>query len=205
MRSLSSKPSVFIIESLGFEDEQKGRLEGEVLRRMLALSGKEAEYRYVRTKQELRVVLEQFQASRLRYLHISCHGDSDGLATTLDDLPFAEFAELVRPYLVKRRLFVSACEAASPKLARHLLPGSGCLSIVGPVGDIRFDDAAVVWAAFYHLMFRLDATRMTAKTIRRVLTNVCRTFDVGMCFFRDGGDGDVCREVISANDGAAIS
>jgi hypothetical protein len=39
-----TRPGVFIIESLDFEDEKNRRFEGQILRDMLILSGKEVEY-----------------------------------------------------------------------------------------------------------------------------------------------------------------
>ena len=44
-----SKSSVFIIESLTFEDENKERFEGKFLSHILKLSGIETKYYYIRT------------------------------------------------------------------------------------------------------------------------------------------------------------
>jgi hypothetical protein len=59
-----TKAEVFIVESGQPEDEADSLLEGEVLRQMLWLSGKTAQYRYIRTLPELRFVLDQFDASQ---------------------------------------------------------------------------------------------------------------------------------------------
>jgi hypothetical protein len=96
-----SKPEVFIVESLTFDDESKGRFEGRILSQLLALSQKACEYRYIRTKRELEVVLREFSLSRYRYLHLSCHGDDSSMSTTLDTVPFSEFGPLVAPHLQK--------------------------------------------------------------------------------------------------------
>lgn len=37
---------------------------------------------------------------------------------------------------------------------------SGCLSVLGPEGEINFDDAAIFWTAFYHLMFKKNPDAM---------------------------------------------
>jgi hypothetical protein len=64
------------------------------------------------------------------------------------------------------------------------------------VGPIDFDQAAIVWAAFYHLMFREDRARMNSGTMRRVLSDVWRTFGVRMRVFWERGDGEVRAEVL---------
>src|ERR1700688_2947072 len=102
-----SQPEIFIIESLDFKDERAGRLEGRIISEILALSGKKCEYCYIRTKRELKALLEQFASSSYRYLHLSCHGNDGSMFTTLDPIQFSELGRLIRTYLRKRRLFVS--------------------------------------------------------------------------------------------------
>jgi len=161
-----SKPEVFIIESLNFEDERAERFEGRIISQILALSGKKCEYCYIRTKRELKVLLKQFASSSYRYLHLSCHGNHGSVFTTLDPIPFSEFGPLIRPYLRKRRLFISACSVTNRTLAEAIMPASGCYSILGPDQNIYFSDAAVLWASFYHVMFSADSTAMKYKTIK---------------------------------------
>lgn len=161
-----SQPEIFIIESLDFKDERAERFEGRIISQILALSGKKCEYCYIRTKRELKALLEQFKSSHYRYLHLSCHGSSDSMFTTLDPIPFTEFGSLIRPFLSKRRLFVSACSATNRTLAEAIMPDSGCYSILGPDEDILFSDAAVLWASFYHVMFNADSEAMKYKTIK---------------------------------------
>jgi hypothetical protein len=124
-------PQLFIIESLNFENENDGHLEGGILRDILRLSSRGADYMYIRTSRELAVALEHFQDSGKRYLHLSCHGNDHTISLTLDHLSFTEFGNLVKPYVERRRLFVSACEVVNPGLAAAVLPDSDCYSLVG--------------------------------------------------------------------------
>jgi hypothetical protein len=174
---------VFIIESLTFGDETHRR-EGEILSRILGMADKSAAYWYIRTKAELRRVLQKFGQSGKRYLHISCHGNPTSLCTTLDEVPFSDFAQLARPYLAGRRLFISACEATNTAFVKAILPNSGCHSVIGPVGAVEFGDAAIMWAAFYHLMFKLDDQAMNRRNLEAVLTKTSATFGVGMRYYR---------------------
>ncbi len=187
--------SVFIIESLEFDDETAGRLEGDVLTQILRLSGKDAEYRYIRTKKELEAVVGQFAESGMRYLHFSCHGNDGALFTTLDEVPFRELRRMLQPHLKGRRVFVSACEAVNPALAEALLPDTGCYSIIGPAGDVGFGDAAVMWAAFYHLMFKQNASAMKGADIRAVLKALVNTFHVPMTYIRQRPEHPFWREL----------
>jgi hypothetical protein len=179
----SSDPSVFIIESVAFEDEQAGRREGSILSDLLGLSGKASAYFYLRTSRELEAVLDEFKRSRMRYLHISCHGDDGALETTLDRIPHTALAAMLEAYLDGRRLFISACDATNKHLAREVMGRVRCLSIIGPAGEVTFGDAATMWAAFYHLMFGLSAESMSSPNIRKVLETVATTFQVPFEYF----------------------
>ena len=178
-----SKPKVFIIESLCFDDENNQRFEGEFLSQILHLGCKKSKYYYIRTKKELKKVLKIYKKSNYRYLHISCHGNATSIWTTLDGIKFPEFAELLRPYLKKKRLFISACSAVNDNLAKLVIPPSGCYSLVGPNKEIGFNDAAIVWASFYHLIFTENTKKMKRVDILSILKKVKNTFGASLNYF----------------------
>lgn len=178
-----SVPEVFIIESLDFEDEEQGRYEGKILSDILHLSGKKSIYYYIRTKVELEEILDKFWETDYRYLHISCHGNGYEMATTLDSIPFKELAKLVEPVLENRRLFLSACSMTNEKLAKEIIPSSDCLSIIGPSKDINFNDAAILWASFYHLMFRDNYKIMNRENLLRNTKSVAQMYKVPMNYY----------------------
>ena len=182
-----TKPEVFIVESLDFDDEREQRFEGRIVSQILALSGKRCEYYYIRTKRELREVLTRFSDSGYRYLHLSCHGDQGSMYTTLDRIPFSRLAPLLRPHLDNRRLFVSACSMTNDALARRIMPQSGCYSILGPDQDIRFSDAAILWASLYHVMFAADSTAMKRTVLKAKAQEVADMYGVRLNYIgRDG-------------------
>jgi len=167
-----TRPGVFIIESLKLSDEKKIRFEGKILRDILLLSGKEVEYWYVRTWKELTEgIFQRFYDSGLRYLHLSCHGNDESVCLTFDTVPFQEFGQEIQSYLPNRRLFVSACQVVNKAFAKAANPDEECYSIIGPEGEIGFDDAVVMWASFYHLMLR-NSKAMRAKEIRATLRSL---------------------------------
>lgn len=73
MRLYVTQPTVCIVESLHFLEEQTHR-EGEIISRTLQLSRKPTAYVYIRTVDELRAVAQEFGNSDHRYLHLSFHG-----------------------------------------------------------------------------------------------------------------------------------
>ncbi len=187
-----SQPEIFIIESLKFEDEHAERFEGRIISQILRLSGKQCEYCYIRTKRELKEMLNQFATSKYRYLHLSCHGAKDTIFTTLDDIPFTDFGLLIKPFLRKRRLFMSACSATNRALAESIMPDSGCYSILGPDQDIYFSDAAVLWASFYHVMFAADSEAMKYKTIQAKAQEVSDMYRVKLTLIGHKEDSAKC-------------
>jgi hypothetical protein len=176
-------PNVFIIESLKLADETNDHFEGRFLKHILKLAGREVRYFYIRTRKELIEILDEFENSGFRYLHISCHGNKNGLALTLDDLPIGDLATEVGPYLNKRRLFLSACKIATPSLAKALLPSSGCYSVIGPSRSVYFDEAALYWASLYHFLFKNDATAIKRLDLEKNLLRLSTVFDLGIKYF----------------------
>lgn len=185
---------VFIIESLPPADPP----EGEVLRQVLAFAGKKARYEQVRSRAELDAALLHFEQSSFRYLHISCHGAADRLCLAEGDMEYREVGYALRPRLRNRRVFFSACELGNRALAQELLPESGCYSMVGPRDRISFGDAALVWASFYHLMFRADANAIKRDPLLCQLRKVAALFEVAMNFFSASRSKGIRADLIDA-------
>jgi hypothetical protein len=180
----TTKPEVFVIESLGPDDEGNGRFEGSIISQMLNLHGKQCKYRYVRTRKHFIQAVKQFANSDYRYLHISCHADRRGMCTTnQDEIDHAELGQILRPHIRNKRLFLSACEMVNEYLVREIIPGSGCNSVVGPSVKVAFSDAAILWASFYHLMFSHSFRSMGHEALKKYLRRTSRMFQVDMSYF----------------------
>ncbi len=178
-----SKPDVFIIESLSFDDEAHERYEGKLLSNILKLNGKNPIYFYIRTRRELDEVMDRFEDSKYRYLHISCHGSSNSMETTLDSISFKELGEIIRPCLDYRRLFLSACSMVNEALAKKMLVNSKCHSLIGPYEPVNFSDAAIFWSSFYHLMFNVNDNSMKLKEIQASLKKLTNLFGVPINYY----------------------
>ena len=183
--AVTTRPELFIIESLTLEDEQAGRQEGEILARMLRLSGKaDTKYYYIRTERELDEIIDLFDESEYRYLHFSCHANSREMGTTFDTISYAALGTMLKPCLKGRRVFTSACEMANNALAGELLKDTGCYSLIGPTAKINFDDSAAFWVTFYHLLFKQDQRRMKHRDIEFYVAELSTLFNEPVAYFR---------------------
>lgn len=186
---IKTEPELFIIESLRLEDEKAARQEGDLISRMLHLAGKTGtQYFYIRTKRELEEIIDVFDDSRCRYLHISCHADRHGMATTFDNISYVELGKMLAPCLEGRRVFVSACEMATENLAAEILKGTGCYSLIGPKRKINFDDAAAFWVSFYHLMFKANDLKMGRADLRKRITELSAIYEEPISYFSSRTD-----------------
>jgi hypothetical protein len=176
-------PKVFIIESLDFKDEKNGHFEGEVISKILNFSSIEHKYYYIRTRQEFEHVIGLFKKSKYRYLHISCHGNSNALYTTLDEIPFNELELIFEDALDNKRLFLSACSVTNSKLADVVLKDTNCYSLIGPAKDINMDDAAIFWAAFYQIMFKKNPKGMNKARLENTLQSLLSAFEVPIKYY----------------------
>ncbi|MGC4102848.1 hypothetical protein [Ferruginibacter sp.] len=181
-----TEPKVFIIESLEFEDEDKNYFEGGIISEILRLSEIETKYYYVRTKKEFKKVLSFFKESNYRYLHISCHGGDNSIWTTFDEINNDKLGLLLKDLLYKKRLFLSACSVVNEEIAKSIIPSSQCNSIIGPKNNIAFRDSAIMWAAFYHLMFnddQDDSIVMSRAKLLKNLQKIVNTFEQPLEYF----------------------
>lgn len=184
MTAIRTEPELFIIESLTLDDEKAERQEGDIISRMLQLSGKTGtQYYYIRTVRELEEMIDLFDDSNYRYLHISCHADRNGMATTFDPVSYADLGKMLRPCLSNRRVFVSACQMANESFAKELLLDSGCYSLIGPKQDIAFGNAAAFWVSFYHLMFKANELKMKREILQRRITELSALYEEPINYF----------------------
>ncbi|SEN03723.1 hypothetical protein SAMN05192574_102256 [Mucilaginibacter gossypiicola] len=171
---ITTNPNVFIIESLDWDDEENNRFEGRLLADMLELSGKQPIYKYIRTSQEFEYFFDEFCNSEYRYLHISCHGSSESIATTFGEMSFADLAEIMEGRLKGKRIFLSACEAVNQSFADTIIYASECNSVVGPTTKLYTSDALIFWSSFYHIIFKENPIKMDMRMIKNALNNLMK-------------------------------
>lgn len=177
---MGSVNGVFIIESLDIADEKEELFEGEILKRMLKMLDVEVKYVYIRTRNELKYFIDEFEKSDYKYLHISCHGNDEGIGMTLNDetISFSQLDDMFSDYGRNKRVFFSSCSVMSSDNIINEMSETQFLSITGPLTDISFQEGAIFWASFYHLMFTADETGMNNEHLKDTLQKLSTTFDV---------------------------
>jgi hypothetical protein len=178
-----SKYGVFIIESMDTVSESNGKLDGRTLKAILDLCDIPNQYRYIRTKLEFEKIIEEFEDSSYRFLHLSCHADNKGIELTYEDVDFDELDLMLGHALHHRRLFLSACKVAAFELAEHFIPKYHCFSVIGTPDEIDYDRAAIFWSSFYYLMYFNDPKQMVQADILPTLLKVSDTFNVNLNYF----------------------
>jgi hypothetical protein len=86
------------------------------------------------------------------------------------------------------------------------MPNSGCYSILGPDQDIYFNDAAILWASLYHVMFAWDSTAMTGSVLRRKAQAVANMYQIRLNYFgrdRSTKQGYVSKTIIPEDEPVA--
>lgn len=178
-----AKYGVFIIESLSLDDEKGQFRDGFVLKQMLSMCQIENEYYYIRTERELSRIIKIFKKSDLRYLHLSCHANSNSLGLTFDTLTYKAFGEVVGNYLAGKRIFISACEASNSRFAKELISKYKCLSIIGSPIDVEFAQAATFWSGFYYNMDRIDTGKMSQPDILNEIEILSDAFEIPINYY----------------------
>jgi hypothetical protein len=154
---------VYVIESPSSEDLLDERTEGRALTEALRLSRIKAAYSlatdratfYRALGERLKQVLLA-QPDTIPHIHISCHGDANGLQLT-DGSPISwdELRQLLLPLnkALNDRLLVCMSSCFGASAARTAMWVSGDLpffALVGHPGALAWSDGAVAYIAFYH-------------------------------------------------------
>ena len=144
--------AVFILESEGASDLVDRRSEGEGLERLLPLM----EYKCVLRKADCRAAflnhLEVFSRSGCEILHISCHGNTQGLGLTNGDfVTWVELFAALKKTNVPFILNLSSCEATGQDELIKLFNSSDDrpFMIAGSSESLTWDEAFIAWGLIY--------------------------------------------------------
>lgn len=197
-----TKPETFILESLNTDDEEKGRFEGKILYDILKLQGKNPIYYYFRTQIELVKFSEIFRKSGYRYLHLSCHGNTEALEFTFTKCDYNTFADIFERKLNNRRLFISGCSLGNKQLAeKTFIKSGGMYSLTAPIREVFFDQTTSFWPAFYYMMHAWDSSNMKKHRLQYVLNHLTSVFEISLAhYFKNTALGGVVDEQIFLSD-----
>jgi hypothetical protein len=157
---------VHIIESPSPDDLLNGRTEGRVLNEILNLANIPHCYNLATTKQTLYTALEarlneaskKFQ--KYPILHLSMHGNKNGISLTDNTfLPWADLQAMLTPLnnFLKGELLIciSSCFGSyGCEMAMNEDKDEPFWALVGNNYTVSWEDAAVAYVTFYHLLFK---------------------------------------------------
>ena len=149
----------------------------------MRLSNIPCEYRNVDSVKKLTQAVEDFRKSKLRYLYLSCHADTDGIAINGYDVSNAELAEIFKGNVKKKRLFLSACKAGNRNMATAFINKSGGQSIIGAPIDLYFDKAALFWPSFFHVINMAEQDKMNKQSLSKTLKQCVDLFEIPINYY----------------------
>ena len=174
---------VLVAESLDEEAVYHEQREGLAVAEIGRLLGIEIKYRQIIEMNSLKRAVEEARSWNAIILHLSCHGDEDGIQLTdRSEIAWRELAKLTQPHATSARaLVVSACSGGVPGLTKHL--GKGDLRpygfIVGPTGGIELSDACVAWCLFYRRLIHQDK-KLNKVAVFAAVKDINSYLDVGI-------------------------
>lgn len=157
---------VHIIESPSDNDLLDGRMEGKALSQAFDLANIPYSYNLVTTnatlKEALTTKLNQALQThqKLPILHISMHGNSDGIALTNNEfLSWEDLRTELTPLLNNMQgallICMSSCFGGSGcRMAMHQESDHPFWALVGNSTEALWADAAVAYITFYHSFFK---------------------------------------------------
>ncbi len=186
---------IFVLESPDPIDALQGRSEGPALAAIGKLIGHEVLTFLIRSKRELRETCQYVSSldpdhdahrrpDRPLCLHVSAHGNASGLGIGADFLRWEALAGAIEAFLSadmqhkgKRIIVLSACQAEQQKLSGAIQNLVARKKAVSPPkylfctsGEIPWQNAAVGWTLFYHLL--PDANLDEKESVQGVLDKI---------------------------------
>lgn len=183
---MSANMRVFIIECPNPIDLLQGRNEGRSLEQICKLVGHEVFCFHPQSKKDLIKVCRYISSIDREHdgsdkpdlpicIHISSHGEEDGLFFGKDLVGWNELLEALEPVCTKKSIYkgeniliISACEAKEQKLTNRIqktVKENKSLKppkhfFVTADEDVYWNDAVVAWALFYN---KIPKTKLSKK------------------------------------------
>jgi len=178
---------VYIVEASYPKDFFRQNLDGLATHNLLLLIGIKSQLRMVLNRTYLKKAIREALRDGYDVLHLSCHGDDDGIALPDDDeLSWEDFSELFPESEQTPVLIMSSCKGAATGIAaafskhRHPPP-----FIFGSEEALDYDFYAAAWSLLYRRLWRdgvnRDAGQHAIEQITAVLHHsfIYRRWDKG--------------------------
>ena len=157
---------VHVIESPSSHDLLSERTEGRVLSESLQIADIPHRYNLAADRATLMVALEDRliekweQTKKLPILHLSMHGNEEGVALTSGEYIFwHDLREILMPLVRVMRgsllVCMSTCFGSNGcRMAMYTDSEPHFWALVGHTGKAGWADAAIAYSSFYHLLFK---------------------------------------------------
>lgn len=195
---MPSTMRVFIIECPNPIDLLQGRNEGKSLEQICKLVGHEVIIFQPKSKNDLATVCRYISSIDREHdgsdnpdlpicIHISSHGEEDGLYFGKDLLSWNELLDALEPICTRKSIYkgekiltISACEAREQQLTKKIQKKCKINKAFQPprhlfvtaAEDVYWNDAVVAWALFYNKIPKINLGKK--KKILRVLSVIDR-------------------------------
>jgi hypothetical protein len=177
---------VFIIECPNPIDLLQGRNEGKSLEQICKMVGHEVFCFHPKSKNDLETICRYISSIDREHdgsdnpdlpicIHISSHGEEDGLVFGKDLIGWNELLQALEPIFTKKSIYkgeniltISACEAKGQQLTKRVqkaMKDSQSLKppkhlFVTADDDVYWNDAVIAWALFYN---KIPKTKLSKK------------------------------------------
>jgi len=188
---LNYMPKVFIIDSNFPEDHFHDRADGVVTQYILKALGLRADLRLALDRKHFTAGVKRALKARCDVLHISTHGDADGVALCDDQLgsstrqgfTWVDFVGLFQgEQNVPTALVLAACKGASRGLVEAFAQAEKRPMIIVGSSDDRYPaDYVAAWALLYRQFQRSGITRDTAQS---ALDSICAVVHKKFRYYR---------------------
>lgn len=204
------KLRIFLIESPSPLDLLQNRTEVKALEEICLILGFEVKRFFVNSKQELTNQIK-YISSIFEYLeddddttlcvHISAHGNNEGLEFGSDFIEWKVFLKTIEPVLRKSYEFskdiilvFSACGSGKQKITNEFKKLSKLIDDIAPPkylfvtaeDEVDWEDALIAWSNFYHQVSKISMNKKFA--VQKVLNKIKSNCEITLRYFRWDAD-----------------
>lgn len=174
---------VYIVEASNSEDFFDQSLDGVSVHSFFNTIGIDSKLRMVLNKKYLKKAVGEAIEDGFDVLHLSCHGNDDGIALSdKTNLSWVEFAALFPRFDKAPALVMSSCRGAVKGISnafvdkRHPPP-----FIFGSEKTLRYDTYAAAWALLYRQLSRHGLSRETGQ---EAMEHIIAVFHISFVYRR---------------------
>ncbi|HGS5294531.1 TPA: hypothetical protein ACMDR2_003568 [Vibrio cholerae] len=166
-----ARHEILILESRSPKDIYDDRFEAGTLKQVLKLEGVDTKHFEVINREYFAKAIKYAEKEHIRYIHISAHGNPQGIALTDGDfITWRELDEIAWPKLKNTCLCFSSCSVGEGAEELFIYHKSFCNAIVAPTRNIGWGEALVAFSAFYHRALSTEtSTAQDVKVLNHIV------------------------------------